>query len=393
MQDINPVVCPRINVNDDTVLVSEWYHEHGGSVSQGDALCCVETSKASVEVEAPVDGFLYHLVTAGDWVEQSGRLGIVGASMEAIEKHIEDEKELPGEFDADRTVATQKALKLAKYYGVPIEDVAFQGVTGTVKERDVRNYLEEMHLLEGFHGSREGEAIQRGVEGYLNSYLEKERALSPAELAVANVLKRSRDRTLMTTVDIEMPLEEVSVRISEYLKEHKVLLSLLHVMLKAAAVALREFPRVGKVHHQNKLYRYKSIDLAFVVNSVRDRLITPVIHDVDKLDVDEIVRTCFALSKRAAQGKLHPQELSGACFTISHIPSHRITRFVALLNEFQSAILAVPGPREVVSLEEGEPRSCPMTTLTLTYDHSVINGSYAADFLDCLVETASGVLR
>jgi len=149
---------------------------------------------------------------------------------------------------------------------------------------------------------------------------------------------------------------------------------------------LPAYSRLLSFHHQQRLYRYQSVDIAFVARAADGRLYTPVVRQADQLDLKQIAQACYAKAMSVHRGKLKLVDMEGAAFAVSHIAAHRVTRFVALPHRFQSAILAVASGGETVRWRDGQVVCAPVATLTLSYDHAVCDGVYAADFLTRLIQ-------
>ena len=158
--------------------------------------------------------------------------------------------------------------------------------------------------------------------------------------------------------------------------------------LAAAAAAgrvLPRFPRLMSVAFDGALYRYRSVDIAFVARTRDGRLYTPVVRSADRADVHAVAAACQAATLNLMRGAVRADALEGACFTISHVPVGRTTRVAALPSFGQSAILGVSAERPSLELVDGAVVQQPIVTLTLGYDHALCDGIYAAGFLAELV--------
>jgi pyruvate/2-oxoglutarate dehydrogenase complex dihydrolipoamide acyltransferase (E2) component len=133
--------------------------------------------------------------------------------------------------------------------------------------------------------------------------------------------------------------------------------------------------------YEGALYRYRAVDIAFVARTPDGRLYTPVVRSADRANLEGIAKVCQAEMLRVMRGAVTVEELEGACFTISHVPVGRTTRVMALPSFGQSAILGVSAERPAIDLVDGAAVERPLVTLTLSYDHSLCDGVYAAGFL------------
>jgi len=160
--------------------------------------------------------------------------------------------------------------------------------------------------------------------------------------------------------------------------------SLLGVLLLALGKALPAFPRLVSLLDGEAIYRYRDIDIAFAVRSPAGELHAPVVRRVDRMSLDAIARACAGLAKRAMRGKLDAKDVGGACFTVSLIPTPNVDSFVALPPPLQTAILALGAARQQVELTADGAVARPVATATLTYDHALCDGIYAAQFCEAL---------
>jgi pyruvate dehydrogenase E2 component (dihydrolipoamide acetyltransferase) len=129
------------------------------------------------------------------------------------------------------------------------------------------------------------------------------------------------------------------------------------------------------------VFRYRSVDVAIVVRSGDGRLYTPVIRGADRADVAAIATASQAATLAVMRHTIKQEDLEGACFTVSHVPVEGTMRVVAIPNDGQSAVLGISAERTSVAFENGAAVAVPVVTLTLTYDHTLCDGVYAANFL------------
>jgi pyruvate dehydrogenase E2 component (dihydrolipoamide acetyltransferase) len=152
-------------------------------------------------------------------------------------------------------------------------------------------------------------------------------------------------------------------------------------VVKAAALALREFPRVNASYRDGAVETYERVNVGIAV-AAEDALVVPNIFDADRLSLGEIARKSRELATRVRGGSISPGELSGGTFTVSNLGMFGIDSFSAVINPPQAAILAVGSlkPRAVV-LESGDVAARPTILLTLACDHRVLYGADGAKFL------------
>jgi pyruvate dehydrogenase E2 component (dihydrolipoamide acetyltransferase) len=163
-------------------------------------------------------------------------------------------------------------------------------------------------------------------------------------------------------------------------------------VIKASALALRDFPRANGAYKDGKFELYSRVNVGVAVAGM-DALVVPSVFDADHKSLGQIARESRALAERVRAGKITPPELSGGTFTVSNLGMYGIKRFVAVINPPQAAILAVGEltPRPVV--HDGEIVSRNILELTLSCDHRILYGSDAAEFLARIREYLEQPLR
>jgi len=369
MSLVTPLVVPQVNVNDDTVLLVAWSAADGSSVTAASVVCDVETTKAASEVTAPADGVLVHGATVGSHVKVGATIGAIGPTREAAAAYLASVASQSRAVGAGAG-ATPKARVLAEQLGISLDAVRQSGVRGTIKESDVQRFR-----------SAPGATLPPA----LASYLEREGPVSPFEAAVAANLRKSTAHLILTSVDMDCRLHAVRAAVSGAQAAGR-MVSLLHLVIAATARALSAFPRLTTFVHEGVLYRHPAVDVAFVVRATDGRLFTPVLRAADRLSLEQIAKASQAVAMRVMRGTVKAEDLDGAAFTISQVPVPGTTRVVALPSYGQSAILGVSAERTSLELVDGTVTAMPVVTFTLTYDHALCDGVYAASFLAALVK-------
>jgi pyruvate/2-oxoglutarate dehydrogenase complex dihydrolipoamide acyltransferase (E2) component len=358
MEPVTPLVVPQVNVNDDTVLLVRWSVAQHALVAAGDLVCEVETSKASAEVTADRGGVLVQSAAPPTRVRIGETIGAIGPTREAADAFLASVA--VSTSPTDSTVnATAKARALAARHGVSLAAVAQSGVVGTIKESDIQRLV--------------------GPPG-LGKYVEPAGPIPAFDAAVAANLRRSIGHLILASVDADCELTAARATIDQALAAGR-MTSLLHLVIAAAARVLPRFPRLTSFAYDGLVYRYRALDIAFVARTPDGRLYTPVIRSADRLDLAEIAKAAQAQTLHVMRGSIAAADLEGACFTISHVPIGGTTRVAALPSFGQSAILGVAAERGSLRLVDGAAVERPVVTLTLSYDHALCDGVYAATFL------------
>ena len=163
-------------------------------------------------------------------------------------------------------------------------------------------------------------------------------------------------------------------------------------VIKASALALRDFPRANGAYRDGKFELYGRVNVGVAVAG-QDALVVPTVFDADSKSLGHIARESRALAERVRAGAITPPELSSGTFTVSNLGMYGIKRFVAVINPPQAAILAVGAlePRPVVRDRKVVVRS--MMELTISCDHRILYGADAAEFLAKIREYLENPLR
>jgi len=359
--------APRLNANDDEAIVTRWLANDRTPVEAGQPIAEIETEKATTELNADVGGVLVHAVPVGSKCPIGAPLAAVAPTAAAAEIALRDSvgPKMPASTDAP--AATRKARALAAARGLDLG--AVDAIGDTIKESDVAWHL-------------------AGRNAGASTIPEDQRLIlvgdaSTHQLRVARDLRAASQAGLFTTlayrVDLRGPERAAAAEVAEGRAA-----SLLTVLLHALGTTLPRFPALISVLDRDKLYRHRDMDIAFAVRSPGGDLYAPVVRQVDRLSLAEIARECVRLAKAAMRGKLDAKDTGGACFTVSSIALPNVESFVALPPPRQTAILALAAMRQDIETTDDRLAFRPVAIATVTYDHSLCDGVYVAEFCAAL---------
>jgi pyruvate dehydrogenase E2 component (dihydrolipoamide acetyltransferase) len=408
---------PALGMAQETGKLLRWLKREGDQVQQGEPIMEIETDKATVEIEAPATGILSGVTAqAGDDVPVGQPVG-----------QILERGEPPAAPDPKMTApapveASPVARRMAAEHGVDLALVKPNG--GRVGKDDVSAYLAGSQPVSPAVQARAAEpmeigtalrrpaspkarrlAQERGIDlgglagsgpggAVLAGDVPEEAAAQSGE-APGTVWRIMAERTtaswtsaphfyLMREVNAS-GLVEMRARITPAVEKRAgVRPTYTDLLVKLAAVALRDHPEVNASWIDKAIRRHPEINIGLAVG-VEDGLVVPVIHRADGLSVGEIAMRRQELVERAAAHRLRPEDLAGSTFTISNLGMYNVDGFLAVLNPPQAAILAVGRIAERVAAENGQPVVRPTVLLGLSCDHRVLDGVRAAKFLDDLV--------
>jgi len=207
--------------------------------------------------------------------------------------------------------------------------------------------------------------------------------LSRTQQTIARRMAESRatvpDFTLHADVDMDQAWEgRAALKASA--AEGAVVPSFNDLVVKACALALREFPRVNGAYKDGRFELYSRVNVGVAV-AAPDGLVVPTVFDADRRTLGEIARDTRALAARVRDGTITPPELSGATFTVSNLGMYGVREFVAVLNPPQAAILSVGAVEERPVVRDGAVVPGRRMSVALACDHRILYGADAAEFL------------
>ena len=401
------IVMPKLGLTMESGTVSAWLVEEGKAVKKGQALLEIETDKVTMEVEAQVDGILRKiLVEAGKEVPVSEVIGVVAAADENIEKYLmvipvqaetptsaiappaevvaapvsEQRVQTPvATIDAGASVdgqrphkASPKARKMAADKGIDLSRVTGSGPSGRIVSSDVISLVgQEPSQIIG------AKPVEIGAEGEIT--------LSRAEQVAAERLTFSYQHI----PHIHISMDVSAVWLQQFRQGYKLegkKISFNDLIVKATAKALGEFPRVNSFEQGGAFHYASQVNVGVAVASEKG-LVVPVIRGAGDKTVEEIAMEGVRLVDAARHGRLSPDDMMGGTFTISNLGMFGVSRFTAIINPPQVAILAVGAiENKVVAAGAGAFAVRPQLTMTLAADHRVVDGALAARFLARLKE-------
>lgn len=377
------VIMPRQGQSVESCLILEWKKSEGERVEEQDILCVVETDKATFEIEAPADGVLLkRFYDEGSDVPVLERIAVIGKEGEDISSFLEDGSEvMQTQVSGSETGLriSPRAKKLAAAKGIDIEGLTGSGPGGRIIVRDIEEAIEEA-LSPG----------QGGAAGPLNDFPGPVQ-VRPVE-GVRRVISKHLLTSLSTTAQYTLNTSAAAERILFFRGRLKTSpdeaglrnISLNDLLLFITAGALKRNREINGHYADNKIMLFEHVHLGFAVDTPRG-LLVPVIRFADTLSLKDISGEAERLKQACSTGRINPDKLSGATFTITNLGSLGIESFTPILNTPQLGILGV-GSIQLRPVEiEGKIEHVRMISLSLTLNHQVIDGAPGARFLRELV--------
>lgn len=429
------IPIPKLGQSEETVKIEKWRVKEGDAVKKGDILFEVETDKAVLEVESQFEGIILKIVVpAGKEVPVMCTAAVIGNPGEALPA-IDEIKALAPKAEAPKNAAptpvkstssapkaetqnapaykapepvfsapaakakpSPRARNFAKDYLIDLNKITGTGgENGRVTEKDVRNYLENSGYLSkkitpaAFNVARKeklellsieasGENGRITLADVKAAAFEKPKELSTIRKVIAKRLTASKQQIPHFYVTVSVDMSSI-MEMRKRLKEEGINYSVNVFIIKAVAMALKEFPSLNSETDGNTVKNKSKINVGVAV-SLENGLVVPVVRNTDKKALDEIQDEVAELAEKARKGKLLPEEMKGGSFTISNMGMLGVENFVAIINPGESGILAVSSTMPTPVARDGQIVIRDMMKITLSADHRAVDGSEGAKFVN-----------
>ena len=423
--------------------IGKWLVKEGDTVTEGQPLLEIETDKVVHEQESPTDGVIAQILAEeGTNVPVNALLAIIGAPGEEVERveadtKTEQQKPVePAQPKATPSVTTTiepkaspAARQLAEKLAIDLTEVTASGPGGRILEGDVQRYIDlrvpvptEAARLKASplarrlakeHGVNLSSIAGSGPDGRVVrddvlqaasaapeiSAVETPALQQPAEViamdGIRGIIAERMTLSVQTNASVTLHTEvdatafvELRGMLNDKLQAREVSITYTDLLVKVVANALGEHPRLNATLTDEGIHLLSEINIGVAV-ALEDGLVVPVVRDADKERLSEISTQVKSFAERARGNQLTPGELQGGTFTITNLGNFGIDAFTPIINPPESAILGVGRilKKPVVHNDEIVIRS--MLTLSLTFDHRVVDGAPAAQFL----QTVSGYIQ
>lgn len=420
------ILMPALSPTMTEGTLAKWNKKEGDAVKAGEVIAEIETDKATMEVEAVDEGLLGRILvkegTQGVPVNQAIALLLEeGEDRKALEKYKVKESGVrnpesgkesgienrgsgkeskkneapkpapvvkiapaptlsPAKHSAlsvqHRVKASPLAKRVAAAAGVDLAVVAGTGPHGRIIRADVEETLSG--------GSVGAGAIRRNPEEFLQI------PHSAMRRAIARRLSESKQTIPHFYLTIDCRIDDL-LAARKQLNDHAAMkaggevepaykISVNDMVIRAAALAIRDVPAVNVSWYDDALVRYNNVDVSVAV-ATPGGLITPIVKNADQKTLPQISAEMKELASRARAGQLKPHEYEGGGFSISNLGMYGIKHFEAIINPPQACILAIGAGESRAVIEEGEVRAATLMHATLSVDHRAVDGALGAEWL------------
>jgi len=372
---VTKVVMPKLSLTMKEGTVAQWFKKEGEAVTKGESLVEVISEKATVEVEAPASGILRKILAEqGMDMPVNATLAVIAAPDEQLteadlatpEIGMEEKKEtvavtaLEGKVEAEpgmgeRVLASPAAKRLAKEHGISLTQVNGTGPEGRIVEEDVQRIIQQTSQA---------------------------RPQVKEVIPLTGIKKITADRVSISfrTAPHSTVIMDVDMTSATKLRNEKHI-SYTELLVKAVAEALKKHPMLNStLTEDEKIEVYEDINVGVAV-ATDQGLVVPVIHHADKKTLEEIATKLKDLAEKARESKLAKDDVSGGTFTVTNLGMYGVDLFMPIINPPEAAILAVGKIANKAIVEGKEIIIKPIVTLSLAYDHRIVDGAPAAQFL------------
>lgn len=384
------VKMPKLGFDMAEGLLVRWVKGVGEAVQKGEVLAEIETDKATIEVEAEAGGVVHkHLVAENTSVPVGAPIAVIGAPGEQV-----DAAELVGQAPGPSAVAKHAAPATEKVMAIESADDGDGRLPGGVQASPVARRLAAeggINLKDLAGSGPHGRIVKRDVEAVLGApgiagapqTFETVRApLSKLRATIGRRMTASKQQVphFYVSADLDAgPLMALRRDLNSRLPADSKF-SINDFLVKAAALALREFPNLNSALEGDQIVRHGEINIGVAV-ALDEGLLTVIVRAADRKPLGQLASELRGLVGRAREGRVRPTDIEGSTFTVSNLGMYQVDHFIAIINPPEAAILAVGSVREEAVVQAGAIVPGTRLQVTLSADHRVTDGAEAARWL------------
>jgi pyruvate dehydrogenase E2 component (dihydrolipoamide acetyltransferase) len=383
------VAMPRLDAGMQSGKIIEWLKKEGDHVEKDVPIVRIEGEKTTFEVNSPGSGVVRKLLyEPGTDVEVGRPIAFVGEPNELlpVEAGVPTVPELAVTREATVLPAAQRsqepsaspvARKMAREAGIDLSKMSGSGPGGRIVREDVQKAIEQMKTQPGIAAVAAQEArvvpVTRAIK------------LAGKRKTTAERLSYGFHNTVPVTITMEARMEAVLEHRRDLHSRAGEEISVTAYFVKAAAKALEDHQMINSSLEGDELRLYGDINVAVAINT-SDGLVAPVVPQTNKKSVLEISRSIRDLTERVTQNRLTVVDLTGGTFTVTNLGGYGVELFVPVINPPQCAILGFGRTSEKPVVIEKQVRVASITTLSLVFDHRIVDGVPAAQYLQRVKE-------
>lgn len=399
---------PKLGFDMAEGVLVRWVKQVGEPIHKGEVLAEIETDKATVEVESAVSGVvLQHLVDPGTSVPVNDPIAVVGAEGEQVSVSSHQSSASNEQVAAEETIAQPQdqkiqeaqsaisnqqsaivkasplAKKIAREKGVDLGSIVGTGPGGRIVRRDIEAALSKQSPVTGEQSAAPIPSYQLPVTAARDEVV----PTTKLRQAIGRRLVESKTTIPHFYVTHEYKMEalmDLRKQLNGYLPDGEKL-SVNDFIVKAVALALREFPNLNATLQGEQIIRKGQVNVGVAV-TVPGGLMTVVVKDADQKPLRVISSEVKAMAARAREGRVKPEDVDGSTFSTSNLGMYDVEDFIAIINPPEAAILAIGSAREVPVVENGQIKAGWRMKATISVDHRISDGAEAAQFMQALAK-------
>ena len=383
--------------------ISEWRKKVGDQLQPGDILAEIETDKAQMEFEFQDDGYLAKVFVSGGTkdIKVGTPIAVLCENAEDVEKFVD--------FEAPSIEATKKEPEVEKKEVKATTEptssptttqksepkVSSSSSSNRIKASPIVKKLAELEKIDikKLNGTGpNGRIVLSDYIKFKNTTPTTSKA-SYTDAPVSQIRKTIAERLVFSKTSIphyyltsKMNVDKLTA-LRESMKTQNLNISINDFVNKAVALCLRDHPEVNACWMEDKIRTFSTVDLCMAVATDRG-LITPIIKDAHTLGLQALNKKSKELAEKARNSQLKPEEFQGGSFCVSNLGMYGIDQFNAIINPPHSGILAVSGIKNTLQMvmEDGKEKILPTRyiTMTVSFDHRIVDGAVGAVFLQTL---------
>ncbi len=401
------ILVPSLPESVSDATLAAWHKKPGDFVNKDENLVDLETDKIVLEVPSPESGILTEIF------QQDGAIVVAGDVLALLEiKALEQETaDVDNIAESDHAATEDMPLspavrRILQENNIDPHELHGSGKKGRLTKSDVQEYIDKQQK-QVTQVTQEKQAEIKLHSTPISSPIvssnfrpEQRVPMTRLRAKVAERLLQAQQNAAMLTTFNEVNMQSVINLRNQYkdrfLQKHEIKLGFMSFFIKASIEALKKYPAINASIDGNDIIYHGYYDMGIAVSTERG-LIVPVIKDADQLDFAGIEKSIFDYGSKAKDGSLNYEDLTGGTFTITNGGIFGSMLSTPILNPPQCAILGMHAIRERAVVENGEIVIRPIMYLALSYDHRLVDGKEAVQFLvtvkECLESPAHLLLN
>jgi len=362
--------------------LGDWHKKVGDMVAADENVVDLETDKVVLEIVATSPGIVESISFAsGDTVKNGDVLAIINTDIPASG---ESTPASPEETTTGSSKASPSVRKMINENDLSAEEIAPSGKKGAILKEDVQQHLQQKATATPSSPAAVETSQLQAVTSSAGSRNDRRVPMTRLRAKIAERLKQAQNSAAMLTTFNEVNLKPMMDARASYKdafeKAHGVKLGMMSFFTKASVEALKRFPAVNASIDGDDIVYHDYFDVGIAVSSDRG-LVVPVLRDADRLSYADVEKEIRSMGERAQAGKLGIDELTGGTFSITNGGIFGSMLSTPILNPPQSAILGMHSIMQRPVVIDGDIVARPMMYLALTYDHRIVDGKEAVQFL------------